>query len=672
VSATRPRRPFSLGDIKGLNILVTIAAPAIENCRLYGDVKDEEQRYHFLFTNMLEGYARCRVIFERAVAVDFVYLDVNAAFEKLTGLRDVAGKRVAEVIPDIRSSNPELFEIYGRVASSGAPERFETYLPALDSWFSIAVYGAGKDELIAIFDNVTGAKRTEEALRQSEAKHRVLYESSRDAVMTLAPPTWRFTGGNPATWKLFGASDERAFLAFTPWELSPERQPDGRLSVEKAREMIGKAMEEGENYFEWTHRRVDGTDFPATVLLTRVELGGRRFLQATVRDVTKQKRLEEQLLHSQKMEAVGRLAGGVAHDFNNLLSVIITSAGFLADGVPETDPRREEADEILAAGRRAADLARQLLAFSRKQVLQPRVFDLNEALRGLHKMLKRIIGEDIELVTRPADGIWTVMADPGQIEQVIVNLAVNARDAMPDGGKLTIETRNEHLDEEYARTHDSVTPGPHVMLAVSDSGSGMDRATLARIFEPFFTTKAAGKGTGLGLSTVYGIVRQSGGSVFVYSEPGEGTSFKIYLPRLREGATTQEAQDRGPVPSGTETILLVEDDGRVRRAAREILRRGGYWVLEASDPGEALALCEKVPGRIQLLLTDLVMPGMSGRELAEKVVALRPRTRVLYMSGYTDDAVVRHGVLEPGKAFIQKPFTPESLSRKIREVLDGG
>ena len=387
-------------------------------------------------------------------------------------------------------------------------------------------------------------------------------------------------------------------------------------------------------------------------------------------EITERKSLEAQLMQSQKMEAVGRLAGGVAHDFNNLLTVIAGFGELLSEGLDHNSPLHEYSEEIKKAAERAAHLTRQLLAFGRRQILQPQVLDLNTVVADVDKMLRRLIGEDIQLKTVQNPSLGQVMADPMQIQQILLNLAVNSRDAMPKGGKLTIETANVELDEAYARGHINVTPGSYVMLAVSDTGTGMDAETRAHIFEPFFTTKEKGKGTGLGLATVYGIVKQSGGNIYVYSEPGLGTTFKIYLPQIEEPAPLPAAEKPQELLSETQrTILLVEDEAGVRTLARKVMESKGFRVLEAIQGEQALKILKEHAGPIHLLLTDVVLPGMGGRELAGHIEALHPEMRVLFMSGYTDEAIVSHGVLQSGIAFIPKPFTPDALVRKVHEIL---
>jgi signal transduction histidine kinase len=382
-------------------------------------------------------------------------------------------------------------------------------------------------------------------------------------------------------------------------------------------------------------------------------------------------RLEEQLFQAQKMEALGRLAGGVAHDFNNLLTVILGYGSLVAGQVARDPDAARNLEQMLLAGERAAGLTRQLLSFSRKQVGQPRLIDVNIVVQEIERMLRRLIGEDIDLHSVLAPDLWRVLADMGQIEQVIVNLAVNARDAMPEGGKLTIETANVDLGAEYAAVHAEVQPGQYVLLAVTDTGTGMDAETQRRIFEPFFTTKEPGKGTGLGLATCYAIVRQSGGHLWVYSEPGRGASFKVYLPRAEGGPAVAVDGPAPPPAGGAETILLVEDDETVCFLARTVLEGRGYHVLAAPDSATALELVAAHAEGIALLVADLVMPGLSGPDLARRAAERIPGLRVLLMSGYAADAVVRHGVLAPGAAFLQKPFTPDALARKVREMLDG-
>jgi two-component system, cell cycle sensor histidine kinase and response regulator CckA len=389
-------------------------------------------------------------------------------------------------------------------------------------------------------------------------------------------------------------------------------------------------------------------------------------------DITDRKELEERFRQAQKMEAVGRLAGGIAHDFNNLLMVIQGYADLLAERLPAGDPARRSAEQIQMASQRAASLTQQLLAFSRKQILAPKVLSVHTVVSDMEKILRRLIGEDIHLETSSEKDLGLVKADRSQIEQVILNLAVNARDAMPGGGRLTIETANVELDASFARDPQVLAPGNYVMLSVTDSGTGMDTDTQAHIFEPFFTTKEKGKGTGLGLATVYGIVKQSGGYVWVYSEPGLGATFKIYLPRIAEGAG---AADREPSEGRTlargssETVLLVEDERGVRELAREYLETSGYRVIEAEDGHTALELAGMHAGPIDVLLTDVVMPGIGGRELAQRVTQIRPAIKVLYMTGYTDHAIVHHGILESGAVLLQKPFTLATLASKLHEIL---
>jgi signal transduction histidine kinase/CheY-like chemotaxis protein len=415
--------------------------------------------------------------------------------------------------------------------------------------------------------------------------------------------------------------------------------------------------------------RLDGGTIPVETVGMPFTLDGQQAVLTIIRDVSERKRLEDHVRQAQRMEAVGQLAGGIAHDFNNLLTVITSYSAMLLAEQSTSPDVRADLEEIKGAADRAAALTRQLLAFSRRQLLQPRVLDVNELTLNLEKMLRRLLREDIELVTALDPALGLVHADPGQLEQVIVNLAVNARDAMPDGGRLTIETANVTLDGGFSALPEG-GPGDYVMLAVSDTGHGMTDAVKAHIFEPFFTTKETGKGTGLGLSTVYGIVQQSGGSIKVCSEPNKGTTFKIYLPLASVARAKRDAPaPRAPVSVGSETILLVEDEERVRRAARRILEGSGYTVLEAATGAEAVRLCETHPAAIGLVVTDMVMPEMGGRELFAHVARLRPEAKILFMSGYTEDAALHDNALAPGAMFLDKPFTPVTLTRKVREAL---
>ena len=506
----------------------------------------------------------------------------------------------------------------------------------------------------------------EAALRANEQRFRALVEHSWDAI-ALFGPDGAILYGSPATTRVLGY-ELAEFVGRNALDLIHPEDRDlvvGRLTEAMANPRGRVDVAARVKHKDGAWRYLEGV---LTNLLDDPSVGG---IVNNYRDATERRSLEQQVIQAQKMEAVGRLAGGVAHDFNNILTAIGGYTDLLLEDLPLDDPRRQDVDEIHRAADRAAALTQQLLAFSRRQVLQPKVIDLNALVSNVEKLLGRLIGADVQLATALADEVGRVRADPGQLEQVIVNLAVNARDAMPGGGRLTIETRNVDLDAAYAAEHRTVVPGPYVVIAVSDTGTGMSADTQSHMFEPFFTTKEVGKGTGLGLATVYGIVKQSGGSIWVYSELGHGTTIKVYLPRVDEPPDPLAAPGLANPERlrGTETILLVEDEPAVRAVARQILARQGYTVLEAPDGPAALAM---VAGRarVDLILTDVVMPGMSGRTLADQLATRWPGVRVLYMSGYTDDAIVRHGMLEPGLAYLQKPFRPDALVRKVREVLN--
>ncbi|MDB4929829.1 MAG: domain S-box protein [Myxococcaceae bacterium] len=514
----------------------------------------------------------------------------------------------------------------------------------------------------SIARDLSAQHRAAAASAESARVQQLFFASSPVPIVLFDAVTLEFVAVNDAAMTLYGYGREE-FLRL--------RLTDLRLPTEAST----GALVCGEGTEEWrggaTHRRKDGTTLQVEIQSRPHRLDGRAVRMAVFQDVTDKQQLEAQLRQSQKMEAVGRLAGGVAHDFNNLLSVILGYAELAIGDLRPGEPMRDDLGEIKRAAERAAGLTQQLLAFSRQQILAPRVLDLAEVVAGTEKMLRRLVGEDVALTLLAAPGAALCRVDPGQVEQVVMNLVVNARDAMPAGGQLTIETSAIDLDVAYAAEHLDVAAGRYVLLSVTDTGCGIDKATMARIFEPFFTTKEKGKGTGLGLSTVFGIVKQSGGHVWVYSEPGVGTTFKVYLPRVDERA--EALPPSAPLAStdhGTETVLLVEDEEAVRNLVRQVLRRGGYHVIDAANAGQALLHCEQFGARIHLLLTDVIMPQMSGRQLAERLAPMRPDMRVLYMSGYTENSIVHHGVLDAGIAYLAKPVTPARLLKKVREVLD--
>ncbi len=881
-----------------------------EHKRLEETLRQSEEHYHGLFEHMVEGYAYCKMIFENGEPRDWTYLAVNPMFEKLTGLKGVAGKRVSEVIPRLAETDPEVFKIYGRVSLTGKAERFEMFVQALQQWFAVSVYSPEKEFFVAVFDVITGRKITEEKLKLTRA----LMENSADAIHVVDPATGRFLDMNEQACRTLGYTrDEHLALtvfdvtvwvdralfdetiararkaghvtvearhrrkdgstfpvevSLTPvtldreylmvivrditerkrseealrdretqlrlaldaarmgmwdwdiqtgrvvwssghealWGYAPGTFPgtyegyESRLhpdDVEGARRAGQKALDEHTNYeHEYRVRRPDGTErwiaargqatygpdgrptrmtgvamditerkrveesqarlataveqSAETIVITdtdgkilyanpafekisgytRAEALGQnsRILKsgqhdaefyrrmwevlgrgetwsghitnrrkdgklydeeasispirdaagkivsymAVKRDVTRELQLEAQFHQAQKMEAVGQLAGGVAHDFNNILGVIIGYGELITEDLEPDSPLRTYAEEIRQAAERAKGLTQQLLLFSRKQNVQLVVLDLNETVKNLEKMLRRLIGENVEMALVPGSEIGRIKADTGYVGQVLMNLTVNARDAMPHGGKLTIATRNATLDENYTRTHQGVLPGDYVMLAVSDTGTGMTPEVKARIFEALFTTKPAGKGTGLGLATCHSIVQQSGGHIEVDTEVGKGTTFKIYFPRVDKPVEAAAAKDQtGPVPRGTETLLIVEDEAPVRHLAWKVLETLGYTVLRASNGQDGLNLARDHKGSpIRLVVTDVIMPRMGGKVMADWLKTIYPDLKVLFTSGYTDDALAQQGVLEPGVAFLPKPYAPAVLARKVRAMLD--
>ena len=508
-------------------------------------------------------------------------------------------------------------------------------------------------------------KRAEQDLLAREERFRALVEHSADAI-ALLDRTGTLIYASHSTERVLGYQAEEVLGRHALDLIHPDDVPAVAGRLLELQDRPGAAV-----VMEARYRHKDGSwRYGECSVANRLSDAAVRALVLNYREITERRRLEEQLRQAQKMEAVGRLAGGVAHDFNNVLTAIFGYADLLTEELPEGHQARGDLDEIRKAAQRASTLTRQLLAFSRQQVLQPMVLSLNDLVADVQNMLVRLVGEDVEVRLSLSPDAGNVRADAGQLQQVLLNLVVNARDAMPTGGKLLLETANADLTEQYAELHQPVIPGRYVMLAVSDTGSGMDAETKARIFEPFFTTKEQGRGTGLGLSTVYGIVKQSGGYVWVYSEPGRGTTFKLYFPRVDAPAEIPAPPRETATLTGTETILVAEDDDMLRPLAKGLLQKLGYTVLEAENAERALDLARARTGPIHLLVADVVMPGASGRELARRLAHTRPDTRVLYVSGYTDDAIVHHGMLEPGLNFLQKPFTPGALARKVREILD--
>ena len=602
-------------------------------------------------------------------------LDIDGALQMMNpaGLRmieadsfdQVCGVRVRQIVAE--EDRAAFDNLAARVFSgeSGVLEFRITGLKGTARWIEMHAAPLYDEErrvtaLLSISRDVTDRRRTLDALRQQEANFRALFEQATEGIFVF-DERLRFTDVNSAACQITGYPREELLAIGVSDLILPEDR--SRLPVEVERLGSGAPVTS-----EWRIRRHDGHPILIEVCATRLPDGR---VQAFVRDITSRSELQLRLLQSQKMESIGRLAGGIAHDFNNLLTVISGTAELALMTAAPDNPLRAELEHIQLAAERGSTLTGQLLAMSRQQILQPEVLDLNAVLRTMDGMLRRLIGEDIGLVMTLPDEEARVRADPNQLEQVILNVVLNARDAMPDGGTITVETRLiDPATNWFAQPPSTGFRGPHVMLAIGDTGVGMDEATRRRIFDPFFTTKALGAGAGLGLSTVYGTVEQSGGAVVAESEPGAGTVIRIYLPWMADDVAGPASSEEDAALQGTETILLVEDELAIRSLTQRALEAAGYTVLAAGDGAEALDRLATRPAPIDLLLTDVVMPGMNGRELSSRIVKARPDVKVLYTSGYTDDAILRRGVLADPRCFIAKPYTPRQLQRKVREVLD--
>jgi two-component system, cell cycle sensor histidine kinase and response regulator CckA len=639
-------------------------------------LRESEEKFRALFEKGPIGVAFHQMVYDdRGKALDYLFLDANSSYLELTGV-DPRGKWVTEAFPGIENDPFDWIGTFGRVAKTGEQIRFEQYLQTNKRWYDCVGYQFKPDYFVVAFVDITERKQAEEALRKSEERFLLAMKASHDGLFDWNLETNEIYY-SPAWKNMLGYEDHELPNDFSIWENTTDPE-DVKQAWELQRKLISKQIDRFVFEFKMKHKDGHWVDILSRAEAFFNDSGKAVRMVGTHVDITARKqaeaekeRLEAQLQQAQKMESVGRLAGGVAHDFNNMLGVIFGHTEMALEDLNPAAPLYANLKAIQYAAQRSAALTRQLLAFARKQTVAPRVIDINETVAGMLNMLRRLIGEDIDLLWQPGENLPPVKVDPSQIDQLLANLCVNARDAIAGQGKITIETGAKTFDQAYCADHLGFLPGEYLLLEVSDDGCGMDKKILSQIFEPFFTTKEQGKGTGLGLASVFGMVKQNNGFINVYSEPGQGTTFKIYLPAFaaKSAGMVEKAPDL-PAERGHEIILLVEDEPAILHMTTMMLTRLGYTVVAAATPGEAIRLALEYRGRIDLLMTDVVMPEMNGRELAGNLLSHFPDLKRLFMSGYTANVIAHHGVLDQGVHFIEKPFSMKELSGKVREVLD--
>ncbi len=666
----RRKGRFNTAMISTLEDRVNYVGITLEKLITEQALFDSETMYRSLFENMLNGFAYCRMLYENEKAVDFIYLRVNHAFEVLTGLTDVVGKRISEIIPGIREADPQLLEMYGRVAMTGTPERFEYFLKVLDMWLWVSVYSPKREHFVAVFDVINDRKKAEQEKALYQRQLELLLETAGDGIFGV-DREGKITFANQAAARLIGMSKD-ALVGLRSHEIFHTHCSDGAEYPWHDCPLCKTLIDGLSRFGEETYFKANGSTFPIEFTCTAIiEEGVTSGAVMMFRDITDRKRMENELRQSQKLEGIGQLASGIAHDFNNVLSAVVGFAGMLQMKLDKSDSLQHFVDQIMAAGQRGADLTQQILAFSRKQTLNRKSVSLNMVIRNLEKMLHRLVREDIAILLDLSQKDLVIFADTSQIEQILINLATNARDAMPKGGRLIIATERVITDEKYVEMHGSGSPGEYVLLTVSDTGCGMDAEVRSRIFEPFFTMKEAGKGTGLGLSVVHGIVKQHNGFISVYSEPGIGTVFKIYLPLTTQASEGPTEKDFDNVRGGAETILVAEDDASLRSLSKTLLEQHGYTVIDAVDGEDAVRNFLQHRDEIKLVILDCIMPNKGGEEAYNEIYRLSPGMKVIFLSGYIEDSFDHIDFPENQAFFIQKPILPNDLLRNVRAILDG-